>query len=86
MAQMLRLDPIRCDGYGVCALHLPERITLDEWGYPVIEPGPVPDRVLSHARRAIDSCPVLALRLMRVAAASAATESHAGSHPVRAGA
>jgi ferredoxin len=86
MAQMLRLDPIRCDGYGVCAMHLPERITLDEWGYPVIESGPVPERMLSHARRAIDSCPVLALRLMQVAPASATTEFRAGSRPVRAGA
>ena len=52
MAQVLRLDPIRCDGYGICAVHLPDRITLDEWGYPVIEPGPVPERLLSRARRA----------------------------------
>lgn len=86
MAQALRLDPIRCDGYGVCAVHLPERITLDEWGYPVIEPGPVPERMLSHARRAIDSCPVLALRLMPVDAASATTEPHSGRRPLTAGA
>ena len=72
MAQVLRLDPIRCDGYGVCAVHLPERITLDEWGYPVIGPGPLQERLLAHARRAVDLCPVLALSLRQVDAAPAA--------------
>ncbi len=86
MAQALRLDPIRCDGYGICAVHLPERITLDEWGYPVIEPGPVPERLLSRARRAADACPVLALSLRQVATASATTPSRPGIRPVRAGA
>jgi len=65
VAETLRLDPIRCDGHGMCAELLPELITLDDWGYPVIVPGPVPDRLLDHARRAVDVCPVLALRLER---------------------
>lgn len=86
MAQVLRLDPIRCDGYGVCAVHLPERITLDKWGYPVIEPGPVPERLLSHARRAVGACPVLALSLRQAAVAPATTDSRAGIRPVRTGA
>jgi len=86
MAQVLRLDPIRCDGYGMCAVVLPERITLDEWGYPVIEPGPVPEGVLSRARRAVDVCPVLALSLRQLAAAPAVTDSPAGLGPARAGA
>jgi len=73
MAQVLRLDPIRCDGYGMCAVVLPERITLDEWGYPVIEPGSVPEHLLAGARRAVDVCPVLALRLRQVEPAPAAT-------------
>ena len=66
MAQSLRLDPIRCDGYGMCAELLPEILTLDDWGYPMVSPGPIPDRLLDHARRAVDVCPVLALRLQRV--------------------
>jgi ferredoxin len=86
MAQVLRLDPIRCDGYGVCAVHLPERITLDEWGYPLIEAGPVPDRLLSRARRAADACPVLALSLRQVATASATKVFPPGRGAVRAGA
>jgi ferredoxin len=83
MAQVLRLDPIRCDGYGICAVHLPDRITLDEWGYPVIEPGPMPERLLSRARRAADACPVLALSLRQVATAPATKDSPAGSSAVR---
>ncbi len=65
MAESLRLDPIRCDGFGMCAELLPELIRLDDWGYPVISQGPVPERLLGHARRAVDVCPVLALRLQR---------------------
>ncbi len=66
VAQTLRLNPIRCDGYGICAAVLPERITLDEWGYPVIEPSPVQERHVAQARRAVDACPVLALSLRQV--------------------
>jgi hypothetical protein len=32
----LRIDPIACDGRGLCAEILPELIALDDWGYPVI--------------------------------------------------
>ena len=59
----VEIDRIACDGYGTCAELLPELIDLDEWGYPVIDPGHIPVRLLDHARRAVDSCPVLALRL-----------------------
>jgi ferredoxin len=38
-------------------------VTLDPWGYPVIAPGPVPADLEDHARRAVASCPTLALRL-----------------------
>ena len=34
----LVVDPVRCDGTGVCAELLPERISVDPWGYPIIEP------------------------------------------------
>jgi ferredoxin len=69
---VLVVDRIRCDGYGMCAELLPERIELDDWGYPIVRPGPIPARVLEHARRAVTVCPVLALSL-RPAAAPVAT-------------
>ena len=31
----LRVDPIACDGRGLCAEALPELITLDDWGFPI---------------------------------------------------
>ncbi len=71
MAKQLRLDPIRCDGYGMCAELLPELIVLDDWGYPVISSAPVPSALLEHARRAADVCPVLALRLRDLGPAAA---------------
>ena len=64
-AMTLRLNPIRCTAHGLCADLLPERIELDEWGYPIIEGGEVPEELLSHARRAAKACPTRALILAR---------------------
>jgi thiamine biosynthesis lipoprotein len=41
--QHLVVDRIRCDGRGLCAELLPELIRLDDWGYPILTPGSVPD-------------------------------------------
>jgi ferredoxin len=40
-------------------------IQLDDWGYPILDGEPVPKELLSHARRAVDVCPTLALALAR---------------------
>jgi ferredoxin len=61
----LVVDRIACDGFGMCAELLPELIDLDDWGYPIVRGGEVPDELLDHARRAVAVCPVLALRLAR---------------------
>jgi ferredoxin len=60
----LAVDWPACKAHGLCAELLPEIVRLDEWGYPVIEPGPVPAPLARHARRAVSSCPTLALRLV----------------------
>ena len=60
----LAVDWPACKAHGVCAELLPEIVQLDEWGYPVIAPGPVPAAVERHAQRAVSSCPTLALRLV----------------------
>jgi ferredoxin len=67
---ILRLDPIACDGHGVCADLLPELIHLDDWGYPMVDRRPVPDDLVSHARRAVTNCPAIALRLERITQAA----------------
>lgn len=59
----LRVNPIACEAHGVCIELLPELITADPWGYPIIAPGPVPGQLLPLARRAVAACPTLALRL-----------------------
>jgi ferredoxin len=57
------VDRIRCDGSGLCAEVFPEMIQLDDWGYPIVDPRPVPEHLAAHARRAVAACPVLALKL-----------------------
>ena len=65
MAGTLRVNPINCTGHGVCAELLPELVTLDEWGYPIIANSPVPPALDLEARRAVAACPALALKLFR---------------------
>ena len=60
------IDRTKCDGHKLCAELFPERIHLDDWGYPIIVAGPIPGPLMLHAQKAVDSCPVLALALRRV--------------------
>lgn len=69
----LRVDPIACKGHGICAELFPERIRLDDWGYPIIDQRGVPGELMEHARRAIAECPRNALRL--------APAAERGDHP-----
>jgi len=64
VSRRLRVNPITCDAHGLCADLLPELITPDEWGYPIISEEPVPPGLLPLARRAVAACPVLALALV----------------------
>ena len=59
----LRVNPIACDGHGLCAELFPERVQLDDWGYPIVDEAPLPKSLEGHARRAVNACPMLALRL-----------------------
>jgi ferredoxin len=72
MVSKLRVDWIRCDGYGLCGDLLPELIDLDEWRYPILQPGPVDRGLLHEAQRAVDCCPMKALILEPVDAGSRA--------------
>ena len=65
-AHRLAVDPIRCDGRGLCAELFPERVTLDDWGFPIVDPTPIDATLLRDARRAVQLCPVLALRVEAV--------------------
>lgn len=61
----LRLDPIACTGEGLCAGLFPEAVTLDDWGYPMVQDRAIHRNELGHARRAVAACPVLALSLVK---------------------
>ena len=53
MSHSVRVNPIACEAHGMCAELLPERITLDEWGYPLIDDAPVDGVQLEHALRVV---------------------------------
>ena len=59
---VLRVDWPQCRARGLCAELLPERIQVDEWGYPVVL-GPVQPGEERLAREAVSACPRRALHL-----------------------
>ena len=63
MTHRLVVNPIACSGHGLCAELFPERVTEDDWGYLIIGEEPLTPELESHARRAIDACPAMALML-----------------------
>jgi ferredoxin len=79
VSRVLRLNPVACAGHGACAELLPELISLDEWGYPVLAPGPVPAGLARRARRAVAACPALALAM------DSSADSEKTQRPRRAG-
>lgn len=62
---VLTVDPIACRAHGLCAEELPEGISLDEWGYPILPDRPLSRKLLRRAKSAAAACPVLALRVSR---------------------
>lgn len=62
----LRINRIACDGRGLCAELLPELITLDDWGFPIIAEGAVPEHLAELTRDTVDVCPKVALWLERI--------------------
>jgi ferredoxin len=65
----LRVDPIACDGHGLCAELFPERVELDDWGFPIVDAEPIPLALAKHAQRAVSECPRHALALVIAARA-----------------
>lgn len=57
----LEVDWSRCQGHGLCAHLLPEFVDLDDYGFPSFRK--IPGFMAKEARRAVDMCPALALRL-----------------------
>jgi len=70
----LAVDPIACDGRGLCAELLPGFIRLDDWGFPVISCRDVPAELHAEAAAVVLLCPRLALRLERAQGRDAGRE------------
>jgi ferredoxin len=60
----LVINPIACDGRGVCPETLPESIEIDKWGYPVVAGDGIAPALSHHALRAVRACPRQALHLV----------------------
>jgi ferredoxin len=60
---IIAIDPVACDGYGYCAELLPEHVTLDEWGYPIVDGQPLGTDQVALATRAAAECPRRAFML-----------------------
>ena len=59
----LVVDPVACDGVGMCAHLAPDLVRLDSWGYPVVPAGELSDEEQRAAGRAASGCPKRALRV-----------------------
>ena len=59
----ITIDPVACEAYGYCAELLPEAISLDEWGYPIVDNRPLRPELVALAKRAARDCPKRAITL-----------------------
>jgi len=56
----IAIDRVLCTGHGICAHVLPDQVSLDEWGYPILDDTTAE---LAAARAAARLCPARAIRL-----------------------
>jgi ferredoxin len=59
----LRVDPVQCDGVGICSHLAPRLITVDDWGYPILPKGRLDPGQRQSAKLAVKGCPKRALFL-----------------------
>ena len=58
MTTVVRIDPTRCRGHAICALHLLDAVEFDRWGFGrVVQPTADDPRAVRRARRAAAACP-----------------------------
>jgi ferredoxin len=61
--ERIRVDPVACEGIGICAHLAPQLITVDSWGFPILPVEPVQPRARRQAAAAVAACPRRALFL-----------------------
>ncbi|MCW2950988.1 MAG: ferredoxin reductase [Conexibacter sp.] len=58
----VKVDPTKCEGFGICAELAPQVFELDEWGYAAVLGGrDVPAALEDAVRRAAGACSVAAI-------------------------
>jgi ferredoxin len=57
----LRVNPVACDGIGICQHIAPTLIHADSWGYPIVSARPLHGADKRAAAAAAASCPRQAL-------------------------
>jgi ferredoxin len=60
----LLVNPVACDGIGMCTQLAPDVVTTDSWGFPVVPRGALSDDETRQAERAVAGCPKRALVLV----------------------
>jgi ferredoxin len=65
-AQRLRVDPVACDGIGICAHLAAGLIAVDSWGFPIVPAGALDGRQRRAAEKVVAACPRRALFLEAV--------------------
>jgi ferredoxin len=64
-AEHLRVDPVACDGIGICSHLAPRLIRVDSWGYPIVPRDALEGRERKRASAAVAACPRRALFIER---------------------
>ena len=62
----LRVNAIRCTGFGFCAEFGPELFALDDWGYARATSAEVPPHLEGLARETARLCPTAAIHLQEI--------------------
>jgi ferredoxin len=59
--ERLRVDPVACDGVGICSHLAADLVTVDSWGFPVVSAESLDGRTRRQAKAAVAACPRHAL-------------------------
>lgn len=65
----LVVDPVACDGIGMCSHLAPDLVRVDSWGYPIVVGELLTAREERQAKKAVAGCPRKALLLLAPSAA-----------------
>lgn len=77
-----RVDPSKCQGYGVCVELAPRHFVYDDWGFVQSVAVDADGEHAGAVQRAVEQCPIKAIRWIDGPATAAAVDPRSGE-PVR---